>query len=267
MSEIHQLYRLQQFDQEIASGKQRLLAVLKGQEEPDPLRVAKEVLAETAARHQKWRAQQKQEDLGLGSVISKLQSSEERLYSGNVKTPKELADLQLSVESLRRQRETMEEGLFATMMELEQAEGDLATAERIVSELTAEWQSQVAVLRQEQGRLAEHINATIGQRQEHAQHMAAAARTLIGAIVAAGVVRAAHRTAQGEHQGQKSVTRKSLRFHGHPSSKSLFDWVAKPRSNQPDEQRVNLAHGLSREIHLNFVHGWSVAPDDMSQGS
>ena len=177
MSEIHQLYRLQQFDQEIATGKQRLLAVLKGQEEPDPLRVANEVLAETAAHRQQWRTQQKQEELALGSVISKLQSSEERLYSGKVKTPKELADLQKSVEALKRQRATMEEGLFETMMALEQAEADFAQADRVASQLTAEWQSQTVTLKEEQAQLAERINHLIAQRTAHAQQIAAVALT------------------------------------------------------------------------------------------
>ncbi|MBK8432604.1 MAG: hypothetical protein IPL28_15495 [Chloroflexi bacterium] len=175
MSEIHQLYRLQQLDQQIASGKQRLLAVLKGQEEPEPLRSAKQGLAETAARHQKWRTQQKQEELALGSVISKLQSSEERLYSGKVKTPKEMADLQLAVESLRRQRGTMEEGLFATMMTVEGLDAELATAEAQVAALTAEWQAQAAVFKQEQNHLAPHINTLMAQRTEQTQHIPAPA--------------------------------------------------------------------------------------------
>ena len=53
---------------------------------------------------------------------AKLQNTEQALYGGSVKDPKELEDLQMEAESLKRHLETLEDRYLAAMLEQEEAE-------------------------------------------------------------------------------------------------------------------------------------------------
>ncbi|MEZ4515948.1 MAG: hypothetical protein R3C44_03590 [Chloroflexota bacterium] len=53
----------------------------------------------------------------MGSVNDKARrQSEQRLYSGDVKNPKELTDLQHEIESLGRRRDTLETDVLEALM-------------------------------------------------------------------------------------------------------------------------------------------------------
>ncbi len=71
--------------------------------------------ASTAARH----AENAVDDQRV-----KLQNTEQALYGGSVKNPKELEDLQMEAESLKRHLETLEDRYLATMLEQEEAENE-----------------------------------------------------------------------------------------------------------------------------------------------
>jgi len=94
MTQVHQLYQLQQIDTEIREKKQRLSEVLKAQREPGELIATRRRAEAAAAELQKWQATHTDLNLELSSLNNKAKNSERRLYSGKVTNPKELADLQ-----------------------------------------------------------------------------------------------------------------------------------------------------------------------------
>ena len=91
MSQVHQLYRLQLIDSEIVQRKARLIELLHAQKANETVLAAQHEAEEAAQVLQQWQSRQRALELELGSINEKANRSEKRLYSGNVKSPKELA--------------------------------------------------------------------------------------------------------------------------------------------------------------------------------
>lgn len=139
MSQAQVLYDLQQIDNEIRAEKQRLGEVLRLQKEPAALLAARERAAAARADLQQWQAQHKDLTLEIASVAEKARRSEERLYSGSVKNPKELADLQNELEALGRRRAALEDDALLMMMEIDERKGILAVADDEVASRAGEF--------------------------------------------------------------------------------------------------------------------------------
>ena len=107
MGQIDYLYRMQQVDDEIRQGKERLSIVLRLQKESAELLVARERAKSAKDELQRSRTSQNDLSLELSSLNNKSKRSEDRLYSGMVKNPKELADIQQEIDSLGRRREVL----------------------------------------------------------------------------------------------------------------------------------------------------------------
>ena len=167
MSQARVLYDLQQIDNEIRSGKQRLGEVLRLQKEPAALVAARERAAAAQTDLQQWQAKHKDLTLEIASVAEKAQRSEERLYSGTVKNPKELTDLQNEVEALGRRRASLEDEALLMMMEIDERKGILAATSGEVKNLADEFANASAALRQEQQTLALHLNSLLEKRARH----------------------------------------------------------------------------------------------------
>ena len=116
MSQIDHLYRLQLLDDEIREGKERLSDVLRLQAESPKLFAARERVEVTEAELQQRRTSQNDLNLELSSLNTKSKRSEDRLYSGIVKNPKELADIQQEIESLGRRRAVLEDEVLEAMI-------------------------------------------------------------------------------------------------------------------------------------------------------
>ncbi len=122
MSRASGLYRLQEIDRESDRLNGRLeqiritledsseIAQLKADLDARDTATAATI---TAAKH----AENEAEDQRL-----KLQNTEQALYGGSVNNPKELEDLQMEAESLKRHLETLEDRYLAVMLEQEEAE-------------------------------------------------------------------------------------------------------------------------------------------------
>ena len=167
MSQIDLLYRLQQMDDEIRAGKARLTEVIRSQRETEALLAARQRAERTAGQLREFRATQTDLDLELKSLNTKAQRSERRLYSGTIKNPKELEDLQNELGSLSRRRSTLEDELLEAMIIVEEAQEEDTAAQASREENEALWVQDQADLRQEQSDLIAHINALTAQRKKH----------------------------------------------------------------------------------------------------
>lgn len=166
MGQVEQLYRLQQLDNQLTEGKKRLVEVLNAQKEPVALQEARSKVESLTEQMSKGRANQKNQELELGSLSSKLKTAEDRLYSGNVRTPKELSDLQLSVQAMNRQKATLEEALLEVMSQVELLEAELTAARDILSQMEQEREEKLAKLKKEQLEIAMQVNDFSEQRQK-----------------------------------------------------------------------------------------------------
>lgn len=168
MSQARVLYDLQQIDTEIRTRKQRLGEVLRLQKEPAALLSAREQARAADADLQSWRARHQALALEIAGLTDKAKRSEERLYSGVVKNPKELNDLQHEVEALGRRRAGLEDEALQMMMAIDEHQAIKNTADGEVKRITDEFTSAASVFREEQQTLALHLNKLIEKRQRQA---------------------------------------------------------------------------------------------------
>jgi predicted nucleic acid-binding Zn-ribbon protein len=173
MSQLQLLHDLQQYDTEIHDKKQRLGEVLRAQKETPAMIAARQQVAALTGKLQTLRAAHKDLALELGTVVDKAKRSEERLYSGNVKNPKELTDLQHEIESLGRRRDTLETEVLEALMAAEAQEADLQTAQAELDSLTAEWQGSLGALQAEQQTLAMRLVQLGPLREQKAARVSA----------------------------------------------------------------------------------------------
>jgi predicted nucleic acid-binding Zn-ribbon protein len=163
MSERVTLYRLQCLDSEADAKQRRLKEVEPALGESEALRQARRPVEDARAQAHRWALRQRDLELeseGLGDKISR---SEQQLYSGAIKNPKELDDLQKDITSLRRRQQQLEDELLEAMIERENGESAQADAQKRLDEVQARWSVQQADLLSErealQGRLAEIAQA------------------------------------------------------------------------------------------------------------
>jgi predicted nucleic acid-binding Zn-ribbon protein len=169
MSQVDLLYRLQQLDDEIRAGKKRLSQVIRSQRVTEELLSSRvRVEAATSELHER-RAAQTAINLELKSLNSKAQRSEQRLYSGKVKNPKELEDLQHELESLARRRGVLEDELLEAMINAEEAQEEDAAARAALAAGEASWSQDQIDLKQEQEALITHLNEMTVQRKKQLQ--------------------------------------------------------------------------------------------------
>jgi predicted nucleic acid-binding Zn-ribbon protein len=167
MSQVDLLYRLQQIDDEIRDGKKRLSQVIRSQRETEELLDARKGTERAAAELHEHKTTQTKLNLELKSLNSKAQRSEQRLYSGTVKNPKELEDLQHELESLTRRRAALEDELLEAMIMVEEDQEVDDAAQAALSEIEAAWNQDQIDLKQEQDELVARINELTVQRKRH----------------------------------------------------------------------------------------------------
>lgn len=201
MGQVQSLYRLQQTDTEVQQKKQRLGQVIRAQKETEALLAARRRAQKAAAELQRWQTRQTDLALELESLNQKAKRSEKRLYSGNVKNPKELSDLQQEIDSLGRRRAALEDELLEAMIMIEEAEAEKEAADQALADIEAEWERSQAKLKQEQNELATRLNELNELRQQQLRSVPADALAEYEAIKqqrgGLAVVRLKHNICQG----------------------------------------------------------------------
>jgi predicted nucleic acid-binding Zn-ribbon protein len=153
MSRTQQLHELQRVDLETEKVSGRLKEIADSLGESEDLRRARKMAANAKEHLAHCRAQMQDLELEVTSLTQKIETNEQRLYSGRVTNPKELSNLQEEVASLKRWREKREEDLLETMVASEEAEAALSDAQAILQQVGEAWQAKQGELGDEQARL------------------------------------------------------------------------------------------------------------------
>ncbi|MCP4419945.1 MAG: hypothetical protein GY805_25305 [Chloroflexi bacterium] len=165
MTHIYLLFQLQKLDSEIDEKKKRLGEVLLAQKEPAALLKMRK-RAETAASNlQTWQGKHKDLTLEHGTISSKAESSETRLYSGKVTNPKELADLQQEVEALGRRKSVLEDGILEAVVTVDDTETEKTTADGELETAVTDWEQKSAHLKTDQNKLALNLHKLMQSRK------------------------------------------------------------------------------------------------------
>lgn len=166
MAQTRTLYRLQLIDSEMKEKKARLLAVINEQKESTALVAARKRVETAVLELHRHQDQHKKYNTELEDLNAKAKRSSDRLYSGNVKNPKELEDLQGEIKSLYRRREALEDDILETMVLIEDAEGEKLAAEEVQFKLEAEREADTPKLAKEQNELALRLHHLTQDRKK-----------------------------------------------------------------------------------------------------
>ena len=173
MNRSQNLYRLQQVDSQIDQANRRLKEIETILSNDVNLRKAT-LLANRAAHHlEETERALRQAETKVKDQRIKIEQTEATLYSGNVKNPKELQDLQNEVTALKRFLETLEERQLEAMLLVDEASEKNLEAQNILAKFRAQAESQQATLFQEREQLQTQNTALEKQKGQAAQQVAA----------------------------------------------------------------------------------------------
>jgi hypothetical protein len=160
-----ELYRLQQLDSERDAKQRRLVEIGEALEDDRALREAQQRLKRAEQKARTWQTKQRDLELEIESLSDKMARSEKRLYSGKVKNPKELSDLQAEIASLKRRRQKLEDTLLEAMINREEAEAERDAAQAHLQDVESNRAVRHADLRAERERLEQRLEE-IDRRRE-----------------------------------------------------------------------------------------------------
>lgn len=166
MAEIDHLYRLQQMDDNIRLGKERLAEIMRLLSDNSELTRARKRVAKAEKTVQQCRIKHSDLNLELRTLNDKSERSENRLYSGTVKNPKELADIQHEIESLQRRRSILEDEVLEAMIELEDAEAEHEIANSELMQVEHNWEADQDSLANDKNQLLTELGEVINARKQ-----------------------------------------------------------------------------------------------------
>ncbi|MBA7689940.1 hypothetical protein ES703_98459 [subsurface metagenome] len=165
MTVAKQLYRLQEVDLEIESGKRALEQVKSQLGESQAVIKTQQQLELEQKRLEELSRQQRSAEWEIDDISTKLAAAEEQLFSGRVKNPKELTNLQHEVESFQARRNQLEEKALEIIDRVEQSEASVARINSELETLKADWQRQQKQLTDEMERLKASLADLKAKRQ------------------------------------------------------------------------------------------------------
>jgi predicted nucleic acid-binding Zn-ribbon protein len=137
MSRAHSLYRLQEIDRALDENHARLDEIRRMLGDSEELERANANLTQAESTLRVIQTELKNAEYTVETQRNRIEETEATLYGGQIKNPKELHDLQMEVDALKRYLSTLEDRLLDVMVEVEQAEMERETAENIVAAIEA----------------------------------------------------------------------------------------------------------------------------------
>jgi len=165
MSAARQLYQLQELDLEIESQERALSQVTSQLGESEAVTRVQSQLQLEQQRLEELRRKQHSAEWEIDDLVTKLTTAEETLFSGRIKNPKELANLQHEVEVLKAKRDQMEEKALEIMDQVELSETSIARISKQLEAVKAEWHRQ----QQELSDTLERLKATLSDLRQKRQ--------------------------------------------------------------------------------------------------
>jgi hypothetical protein len=166
MTQAEALYHLQEIDLHIARGVKRLHEIQTALGDDHPVVIAQKALTEARQTLSPLHARSKSLELEIQSNAAKIRATDEQLYSGRVRNPKELQDMQHEIHSLKKRNSELEDTLLETMVAVEGAEAALKTAEAQLQTATSDWNEAHEHLLKEQTDLKAEGQVLQSQREE-----------------------------------------------------------------------------------------------------
>src|SRR5579859_7785951 len=141
------LYQLQILDLEISQRQTRLAEIDRTLGTNPEVVKATESLDAANKELNPWQVRSRDLDLEIQSLAQKAKAAEQSLYSGNIKNPKEMSDLQNEIDSLKRHQSQLEDEMLDATTRVEEGQKTVAGAREVLDVAQALWAgSQVDLL-------------------------------------------------------------------------------------------------------------------------
>ena len=165
MSIANQLYRLQEVDLAIEANEQAQSQIAGQLGESKAVVKAQTELTLEQQRLEELGHQQRSAEWEIDDLVAKLAIAQDKLYSGEIKNPKELASLQHEVDTLKARRNQLEDKALAVMEQVELATASVASKSSELKTLEVEWRNQQQQLSTEMEQLKTILSELNHKRQ------------------------------------------------------------------------------------------------------
>jgi uncharacterized protein len=153
MSQAFHLFQLQKIDTQVDQIQSRITQIERILSSNEALNVAVAANEACILQVKKAREVLANAEEAVQAKRQKLEASEAALYSGKIRIPKELQDMQNEIASLKKRMSTLEDEQLDAMVLLEQAESNQGDSAKKLLAAQAETASQSAGLMGEQSQL------------------------------------------------------------------------------------------------------------------
>jgi predicted nucleic acid-binding Zn-ribbon protein len=171
MGVTKQLFQLQELDLEIDSTEQKLQQSNSQLGKDDVLVAAQNKLSSEQKQLDELKRQQHSAEWEIDDLSTKISATEEQLYGGKITNPKELANLQHEIETLKARRDQLETEALEIIDQVELAEKSVAASKNELSQLEAKWKSEQQQLSAEIDQLKNKISDLAQKRQQLANEI------------------------------------------------------------------------------------------------
>jgi hypothetical protein len=165
---IADLWQLQEIDSALDARNGALEDARSRLGESEDLAVARVHLDELSAAARDAQATQKDLELQADELRSRITPLETKLYSGSIRNPKELKDLQDDIDQLKRQLSAIEDRDIEALTALESAQSARQETADEVATLERAWREEQGELTGRVDQLTEEIAQFEAQRKEQA---------------------------------------------------------------------------------------------------
>jgi len=165
MGVAKQLYQLQEVDLETESNERGLSQIASQLGESQAVVRTRNQLELEQQRLEELRRKQRSAEWEIEDIVTKLTAAEETLFSGRIKNPKELTNLQHEVDALKARRDQLEDKALEIMDQVERSETSVARITNQLETLEAEWHRQQQQLSDELERL-KAILSDLGHKRQ-----------------------------------------------------------------------------------------------------
>jgi predicted nucleic acid-binding Zn-ribbon protein len=168
MLRIADLWRLQEIDSALDSRRATIDDARARLGLPEEIEAARIDVAEKTRTHRAAESSQKDLELQADDVKTKIAPAEEKLYSGKIKNPKELSDLQHDIDQHKRQLSAIEDKDIEALSTVESAEREMRASLEHLEALDAAWREEQAELTERIERLTAEVGEYEAERAEQA---------------------------------------------------------------------------------------------------
>ncbi len=166
MIQASELYRLQEIDINVHQHHKRIDEITAQLADNKAITEAEQQVADDQQKLSPLQSKVRKLELDIQSNTAKVRETDEALYSGRVRNPKELQDMQHEIQSLKRRNQELEDVLLEAMMSVDAADASLKESTARLETLRAQFELANKGLIEEQKRLKMEGSALLKSRAE-----------------------------------------------------------------------------------------------------